>query len=300
MANKFIKKEWVDRQSQYPSRRKLTQTTVENVYEVERAEGDVPEPGDAFDAANMNDIEDRVYNAFGLLDGTDISILDTANHFTSNNVEGALSELFMYASDGKKKIANAIGGSPSDTFSQLAALAGEIKIDRDTGKILVANAIGGSPNSSFSELATLAGSIKQDRDNGKVLVANAIGATRNGTASSSESFQQLANRIKNDKVSIYTVEITQDSATLNTGTKFPYRMNFGFTPKYVFLEGFMFYLDGSLYRTTLSNMGKSYQGYAEIILSDVNAQGFNVYVIDTLKPDISLQSGVVSKVYAFG
>lgn len=198
MANKFVKKEWVDRQSQYPTRRRLTSTSIENVYDVERAEGDVPEPGDAFDAANMNDIEDRVYNAFGLLDGTDISILDTANHFTSNNVEGALSELFMYASDGKKKIANAIGGSPSDTFSQLAALAGEIKIDRDTGKKVIAESVGGLPSMSFDELARLA-----SNENIKKTIAEAIGVTKSGTPTGNESIEELAGYIENDKKSFY-------------------------------------------------------------------------------------------------
>lgn len=169
MANKFEKKEWVDRQSQYPSRRKLTATTIENVYEVDRAEGEVTEPGNAFDAQNMNDLEDRIYSALGTLDGTDISILDKTNIFTKTNLEDVLVELFMYASNGKKEIANAIGGS----------------------------------------------------------------------ASQSESFQQLADRIKNSKISFRSVNYeAPGSLMIEQGqtSSIHVSCNFGFVPKYIILQ----------------------------------------------------------------
>ena len=42
----------------FPSRRRLTEVPgVENVYEIDRAEGDIAETGNAFDADNMNDLE---------------------------------------------------------------------------------------------------------------------------------------------------------------------------------------------------------------------------------------------------
>lgn len=56
----YEKKVWVDRQSEHPTRRTLTPTGNENEYDVSRAEGLVLEEGDAFDAANMNDLEKRI------------------------------------------------------------------------------------------------------------------------------------------------------------------------------------------------------------------------------------------------
>lgn len=163
MANKFEKKEWVDRQSQYPSRRKLTATTIENVYEVERAEGEVTEPGNAFDALNMNDLEARIYAALGSLDGSDIAILDRNNLFTKTNLEDVLVELFTYASNGKILIANAIGGdaAASNTFSVLAQ------------KIL----------------------------SGKSQIASAVGTTKSGILTGSEAFADIAKFISANKCS---------------------------------------------------------------------------------------------------
>lgn len=208
MANKFEKKEWVDRQSQYPSRRKLTETTIENVYEVERAEGEVTEPGNAFDAQNMNDLEDRIFAALGSLDGADITILDRNNLFTKTNLEDVLVELFMYASNGKTLIANAIGGSPGSTFQALSELAGAIKSDRDNGKTLIANAVGGSASMSFSQLAVLA-----DTSNIKKTIASAIGNTKSGTPTGNESIEELANFIKNDKLSFYYFNVASQLST---------------------------------------------------------------------------------------
>lgn len=62
---------------------------------------------------------------------SDISIADINSNFTSNNVEGALAELFTNVSDGKELIATAItdkGGvaSGSDTFTELASAINNI------------------------------------------------------------------------------------------------------------------------------------------------------------------------------
>lgn len=163
MANKFEKKEWVDRQSQYPSRRKLIATSIDGVYEVERAEGEIAEPGNAFDAQNMNDLEDRIYAALGSLDGSDIAILDKNNLFTKTNLEDVLVELFTYASNGKTLIANAIGGdaAASNAFSVLAQ------------KIL----------------------------SGKSQIASAVGATKSGSLTGSEAFADIAKFISENKCS---------------------------------------------------------------------------------------------------
>lgn len=121
-------KEWEDRQSQYPNRRKLVETDLDDVYEIERAEGEVTETGNRFNAENMNDLERRVAAAFANLNDSEITVQDKNNHFTSAKLNGVLDELFTFAGDGKKAIAAAIGTTQGGTatqsmsFAQLAAL----------------------------------------------------------------------------------------------------------------------------------------------------------------------------------
>lgn len=56
----FQKKEWKNRLSEFPNRRRLEPTGIENTYDVVRAEGNVTEIGDAFAEDSMNDLEDRI------------------------------------------------------------------------------------------------------------------------------------------------------------------------------------------------------------------------------------------------
>ena len=70
MNNPYVGKTWVDRVSEYPTRRLLTDTTdptdTKEVY-VTRQEGTVTEAGDVFDATTMNGLESRINSAFGAL-----------------------------------------------------------------------------------------------------------------------------------------------------------------------------------------------------------------------------------------
>ena len=56
----FIKKTWIDRQSEYPNRRKLSPTGVADTYDVSRDEGLIIKDGNPFNATSMNDLENRV------------------------------------------------------------------------------------------------------------------------------------------------------------------------------------------------------------------------------------------------
>ena len=58
-------KNWKDRITQYPNRRKLinVSTGEETIVDVVREEGNVTEDGDTFTAANMTDFESKIYNA---------------------------------------------------------------------------------------------------------------------------------------------------------------------------------------------------------------------------------------------
>lgn len=62
----FSKKTWANRVSEHPTRRKLTNvdTGVETIVDVAREEGIVSQEGDAFSRTNMNDLEQRIEDAF--------------------------------------------------------------------------------------------------------------------------------------------------------------------------------------------------------------------------------------------
>lgn len=62
----FVMKEWKDRKAEFIGRRRLIdEAGKETVVDVERDEGFVSQPGDMFSAVNMNDLEQRIYDAFG-------------------------------------------------------------------------------------------------------------------------------------------------------------------------------------------------------------------------------------------
>lgn len=66
----WVKKIWKDRKSEYPTRRKLTKTDGTNeIVTVSREEGQISQEGDAFSAANMNDLETRIGTAFDEVNG---------------------------------------------------------------------------------------------------------------------------------------------------------------------------------------------------------------------------------------
>ena len=67
----------------------------------------------------------------GSTEANGVSIIDAGNNFTSTNVEGALAELFQFASNGKTLIAQAITGrgidaTSNDTWQELATKISQI------------------------------------------------------------------------------------------------------------------------------------------------------------------------------
>lgn len=61
----FSVKKWVDRISEYPSRRVLTDTSGgTQTVTVSRSEGTISQEGDAFNAENMNNLESRINAEF--------------------------------------------------------------------------------------------------------------------------------------------------------------------------------------------------------------------------------------------
>ena len=86
----FVKRVWKDRISEYPNRRTINDGNVTKQVTVGRDEGSVTEAGTAFNASNMNDLEDRIEAAF--ISG------DLWNDFTGTLTAGQTSITFSDAS----------------------------------------------------------------------------------------------------------------------------------------------------------------------------------------------------------
>ena len=61
----FVKKTWKDRISEFPNRRTVNDGYTTKQVTVGRDEGTITEAGDSFDAANLNDLEQRIEDAYG-------------------------------------------------------------------------------------------------------------------------------------------------------------------------------------------------------------------------------------------
>jgi hypothetical protein len=99
----FEKKTWQDRQVQHPERFQISNLNDESdvvTYDVTRqdAEGTVSQAGDAFSAANMNDLEQRLYNAFLAAQSTitDLigSVYPVGSIYTSFSIDKTPDQLF--------------------------------------------------------------------------------------------------------------------------------------------------------------------------------------------------------------
>lgn len=66
MAINYDRKTWIDRVSEYPSRRNIKDVSTQEVktVEVTRAEGEVQIEGDSFDSVTFNLFEQRIADAF--------------------------------------------------------------------------------------------------------------------------------------------------------------------------------------------------------------------------------------------
>ncbi len=116
----FVKKTWKDRIVQYANRRLLTKSggEVEQVT-VTRDEGTISEAGDRFDAATMNDLENRVKTAFDGLNSAELPITSGSATNTTAYIDSGLS--------GKqdKSILNIVktygSGSSTDALDSIVA-----------------------------------------------------------------------------------------------------------------------------------------------------------------------------------
>lgn len=130
----YERKVWVNRQSEHPSRRKLTPTGNDGEYDVSRSEGIIMEDGDAFDADTMNDLERRVAAGFTELDPTGAGGGEvTVQPYTCEKRNGVY-ELVGSGAVGRCKIPASWAAGDSFTVNGVAvpAYCGADAVDGDT------------------------------------------------------------------------------------------------------------------------------------------------------------------------
>lgn len=130
----YERKVWVNRQSEHPSRRKLTPTGNDGEYDVSRSEGIIMEDGDAFDADTMNDLERRVAAGFTELDPKGVGGGEVTVQPWSCVKYGTVYYLAGSGTTGRCKIPKA--WTSGDTFSVngnlVPAYCGADAVDGDT------------------------------------------------------------------------------------------------------------------------------------------------------------------------
>lgn len=130
----YERKVWVNRQSEHPSRRKLTPTGNDGEYDVSRSEGIIMEDGDAFDADTMNDLERRVAAGFTEMDPTGAGGGEvTVQPYTCEKRNGVF-ELVGSGAVGRCKIPASWAAGDSFTVNGVAvpAYCGADTVDGDT------------------------------------------------------------------------------------------------------------------------------------------------------------------------
>lgn len=130
----YERKVWVNRQSEHPTRRKLTPTGNDGEYDVSRSEGIIMEDGDAFDADTMNDLERRVAAGFTELDPTGAGGGEvTVQPYTCEKRNGVF-ELVGSGAVGRCKIPASWAAGDSFTVNGVAvpAYCGADAVDGDT------------------------------------------------------------------------------------------------------------------------------------------------------------------------
>ena len=90
----FVRRVWNDRISEYPNRRTINDGVTTKLVTVGRDEGNITIQGDAFNAANMNDLENRI--EAGIADATDVYTAGDNIDITNKSVSV---KGFMTASD---------------------------------------------------------------------------------------------------------------------------------------------------------------------------------------------------------
>ena len=104
----FVKKVWKDRIAEYINRRLLTKEDgTQELVTVARNEGNISQEGDAFNAANMNDLEERIANEFQVLNEGIRSLLPYENTELMSKCVMASTGIYGYVSSSMIPLLNA-------------------------------------------------------------------------------------------------------------------------------------------------------------------------------------------------
>lgn len=176
---------------------------------------------------SVSDVNTHTADAANKHKAANISVVDAAEKFTASDVEGALSELFTFANDGKTGIANAVtakgvAASPADTFATLAAKIGQIEQmpEATTGNQIVASSDEVRDNSLVTEANRITPNKVKDIQvffGGSIRVSFALGNQYNGTSGDLDYAQIYKNgqpigtirsRLTSTTYTTYTEDIT--------------------------------------------------------------------------------------------
>ena len=119
----FKQKTWNDRISEYPTRRTLTDVSdnTTKTVNVAREEGTISQEGDAFSAANMNDLEGRIADGFSTLSQDSLKM--SSSNPSSDSIKFGInaSGQYGYIKQGASEVTpfrNPTGNAnPSDVLS---------------------------------------------------------------------------------------------------------------------------------------------------------------------------------------
>ena len=119
----FKQKTWKDRISEHPTRRTLTDVSdnTTKTVNVAREEGTISQEGDAFSAANMNDLESRIAGGFSTLSQDSLKM--SSSNLSSDSIKFGInaSGQYGYIKQGTSEVTpfrNPTGNaSPSDVLS---------------------------------------------------------------------------------------------------------------------------------------------------------------------------------------
>lgn len=130
----FQKKTWVNRIVQYPLRRLLTMVRSDDgsgteIVDIQREDGEITQEGDAFSAENMNDLEQRIEDAF---DSVSIDVDDELDNTSENPVQNkvitqALSTVDTKATNAASAASSAQSTANTASSTANAALANQAK-----------------------------------------------------------------------------------------------------------------------------------------------------------------------------
>lgn len=96
----FVTKTWKDRMVEYAGRRKLKNVTTgeEVLMDVSRSEGTVSQAGDAFSAANMNNLEQRIKKEFDTVNSSLVSDIYVGDDGKLHKVVGGADTVLPFSS----------------------------------------------------------------------------------------------------------------------------------------------------------------------------------------------------------